>query len=158
MPSQRTRPKPRGIGFTAADYLQGVGWLTAASLTRADNEAQDHRRESNMIASDKRKSQIAALVFIVSAGAAMALISNSHQNLWEMGVLGPALGITMMFSYLYALICYVSAKGRHGGWVVFALLFSVVGLLIVLSLEDHCKDGTLRPPPQKLRSGWAGDS
>jgi hypothetical protein len=103
-----------------------------------------------MIALYKRKSNIAALVFIVSIGATIALTSNSHQNLWDMGVLGPALGITMLASYFYALWCYIRAKGRNEAWILMAFL-NVLGLIVLLLLKDHCKDGTPSATPQGTR-------
>jgi hypothetical protein len=95
-----------------------------------------------MIASYKRKSNIAAVVFLVSIGATIALTSNSHQNLWDMGVLGPALGITLLVSYFYALWCYIRAKGRREEWILMAVFFSVLGLIVILLLKDQSKDGT----------------
>jgi len=116
-----------------------------------------------MIASYKRKSNIAAVIFLASIAAAIALTSNSHQNLWDMGALGPALGITWTVSYLYALWAYIRAKGRNDTWMLMAFL-SLLGLIVILLLKDHRKDSipnpepqTPLPPPEKLRSGWAGD-
>jgi hypothetical protein len=126
-------------------------------LTRADNDAQDHLREPNMIASYKRKSNIGALVFAASMAGSLAVISTSGKNLWDAVPFGPVLGIVSVASYFYALMCLIIGKGRSGAWILMVFL-NVLGLIVILLLKDHAKDGTLRPPPQKLRRGWAGDS
>ena len=114
--------------------------VTITALLGAHNHPQDHLREPNMIASYKRKSNIAAVIFVVSLAITVPLVLNSHQNLWDMGVLGPALGITMLASYIYALWAYVKAKGRSDAWVLMAFL-NVFGLIVLLLLKDHHKEG-----------------
>jgi threonine/homoserine/homoserine lactone efflux protein len=94
-----------------------------------------------MIASYKRKSNIAAAIFVVSIGAGIVLSSNSHQNLWDMGVIGPALGITWTVSYFYALMSLIKAKGRSDAWILMAFL-SLLGLIVLLCLKDQRKEDT----------------
>jgi hypothetical protein len=100
-----------------------------------------------MIAAYKRKSNIAAVVFLVSLAATIALTSNTKQNLWDMGVRGPVLGLTMVGSWFYALWCYIMAKGRSGAWILMAFL-NVIGLIVLLLLKDLRKDDTASTTPQ----------
>ncbi len=104
-----------------------------------------------MIASYKRKSNIAALVFLVSIVATVLVTSSTQKNLWDVGVIGPALGITLFASYIYAVWCLIRAKGRREEWILMAIFFSVLGLIVILLLKDHRKDGaTAAPRPAQL--------
>jgi hypothetical protein len=144
VPSQRIRPKSRGIGFTAADYLQGVGWLTAASLTRADNEAQVYLREPNMIASYTRKANIAAAIFLAALVGDIVLLSTGHRDLRDNDVFALAFGLWAA-SYLYAMWAYVKAKGRSGAWALMAC-WMLIGPIVILLLKDHSKEGAPAAP------------
>jgi len=92
-----------------------------------------------MLASYKRKSAIAAVIFVVSLGTAVALASNRHQNVGGIGVLGVALAIMWTVSYFYALWAYIRAKGRDDKWILMAFL-NLLGLVVILMLKDLHKE------------------
>jgi hypothetical protein len=52
-------------------------------------------------------------------------------------------------AYLYAMGCYLKAKGRSLAW----LLLGAFTLLVAPYLKDYCKDGVAPAG----RSGWASD-
>lgn len=95
-----------------------------------------------MIAAYKRKANIAALVFV--AAIAASLWWSSGANIWESGPLGVALGVTWLCAFFYAFYAYIMAKGRNPAWVLM-LFLNVIGLIVILLLKDHAKDG--QPPP-----------
>jgi hypothetical protein len=96
-----------------------------------------------MIASYKRKSNIAGAVFLAAIVADVALIWTGHKDLWANGAFAAVFGITWAASYFYALWCYIKAKGRSDAWILMTFL-SVLGLIVLLLLKDHCKDGAPR--------------
>ena len=126
-----------------------------------------------MIASYKRKSNIAAIVFLASGGAfgALAILVpslatpyNSHQDLWATKTLETVFLYICMASFLYALWAYIRAKGRDDKWILMVFLLNmlgllVLGLLVIVLLKDYRKDGVsiqeppVPLPPDTLRSG-----
>lgn len=96
-------------------------------------------REFHMLASYKRKSNIAATAFLVGIVGDVALISTGHKELWNNTMFATVFGITWAASYFYALWAYVKAKGRSGAWVLMAFL-NVIGLIVLLLLKDLHKD------------------
>ena len=114
-----------------------------------------------MLASYNHKSNMAALVLLVSMLGALAAISGSGKNLWDATPFGPVLGVVWVASYFYALWCWIKGKGRDGAWILVAFL-NVLGVIILLCLKDYHKDGKEAQrdevtPPEKLRTGWTSD-
>jgi len=96
---------------------------------------------ANMLASYKRKSNIAGAIVLAFAVCDVVLISTGHRKLWDNSVFGPVIGITWAVSYLYALWAYVKGKGRSDAWVLMAFL-NVLGLIVLLCLKDQRKEDT----------------
>ncbi len=100
-----------------------------------------------MLASYKRKSNIAGAIFLAFAVGDVVLISTGHKKLWDNSVFGPVVGITWAVSYLYALWAYVKAKGRSDAWVLMGVpvaipFLSLLGLIVLLCLKDQRKEDT----------------
>jgi peptidoglycan/LPS O-acetylase OafA/YrhL len=100
-----------------------------------------------MIATYKRKSAIAAIVCTLSLAGAAAIAAGDpdHTNPF-----GTVLVLSYVVSFLLALWLLVKAKGRSGGNLCW-LFLSVIGFIVILMLEDHCKDG--QPPAMPAGGG-----
>ena len=95
-----------------------------------------------MIQSYKRKSAIAAVVFV--AGIAGSFVLASYDGIKSVHELfGPLLVLTWAAAYFLAIWWYIKAKGREGTWILAGFL-NLIGLIILLCLEDHAEDG--QPP------------
>jgi hypothetical protein len=92
-----------------------------------------------MLASYKRKSNIAGAIFLAGIVGDVILLSTGHKDLWNNSVFATTFGITWAASYLYALWAYVKAKGRSDAWVLMAFL-NVIGLIVLLMLKDLHKE------------------
>ena len=92
-----------------------------------------------MIASYKRKSGVATVIFAISITSAIAL-TPSGANLWERGPFGPLLGITYVVAFFLAFWWYIKAKGRSEAWILM-LSLNLLGMVVILLLKDYCKDG-----------------
>jgi 1,4-dihydroxy-2-naphthoate octaprenyltransferase len=99
-----------------------------------------------MIASYKRKANIAAVVWIATlVGLTVLSLHNIGKDPLD-SPLGPVLLVVCMGALIISLWCYLKAKGRSGAWL-FMLTFQVVGLLVILLLKDRAKDGQPPAPP-----------
>ncbi len=102
-----------------------------------------------MLASYKRKSNIAGAILAFAVGA-VVLIPTGHKDPWDNSGFGPVVGLITVESYLYALWAYVKAKGRSDAWVLMPLLalassslfLNVLGLIVLLCLKDQRKEDT----------------
>jgi hypothetical protein len=110
-----------------------------------------------MIASYKRKANIAGATFLVALIGPVVLVNvlawTGHKVLRDMGdtsVLANAIMIALVVPYFYGTWAYLKAKGRSGGWMLLA--GTLIGMIVILLLKDHAKDGTLRPPPEANRA------
>ena len=92
-----------------------------------------------MIQSYKRKSAIAAAVFVAVTVVLFAMLDKIPND----GPIGPLLSLTWIMAYWLAFLWFLKAKGREWLWAVWAV-FPLIGLIVVLSLEDHAEDG--KPP------------
>lgn len=99
-----------------------------------------------MIASYKRKANIAAVVWLAGIIGLTVLIRNSGKDPWDDAPLGPLLFGICMVAFLLSFWWYIKAKGRSGGWI-FMLTFQVIGPLVILLLKDRAKDGQPPAPP-----------
>jgi hypothetical protein len=99
-----------------------------------------------VLADFKRKSNIAAAIFLLSLlGAAAWMGTHPGQNLYvDGGLLGMVLGVTLTVSWFYAVWAYVKAKGRSGWWTL-AGFAGFIGLIILLFLKDHTTAGASMP-------------
>ncbi len=105
-----------------------------------------------MIASYKRKSNIAArvIVFGILADIALVAMTQSKGPTWD--VVAPAIGITCVGAYFVALWWYMKAKARSPAWVL--LGGTLIGMVVVLCLKDRAKDG--QPPKPPAPHEWFG--
>ena len=119
-----------------------------------------------MITSYKKKANIAggicvgSLVGLVILGrvlAATGLLSDT--GTFDEGnttalLLDSTLSIAFTVSLFYGVWAYLAAKGRSAWWML--LLCSGLGLIVILLLKDHAKDGQ-PPEPQRPASTSAID-
>jgi len=93
-----------------------------------------------MIASYKRNSNIAAALFLVGiVGYGMVnatMIFNNQMD--DQPLVELAMDLWATATYLVAILFYLKAKGRSPAWI---FLPPLLGLVVVLLLKDHCKDG-----------------
>jgi protein-S-isoprenylcysteine O-methyltransferase Ste14 len=91
----------------------------------------------DMIAAYKRKSNIAAVVCALSIAGVVPISPDDpgHNNPF-----GTILVVSYCVSFLLALWWLLKAKGRSGGNLCW-LFLSVIGFVVILRLEDRCKDG-----------------
>ena len=100
-----------------------------------------------MIASYKRKANIAGAIFMATIiglfvlGRVLAWAGHSPTG-EDIDALAVATGIALAVAYFYGTWAYLKAKGRSGAWVLLA--GSLIGMIVVLLLKDHAKDG--QPP------------
>ena len=94
-----------------------------------------------MIASYKKKSNIAAAVCGISGVCLMLSMNFDEGNIWDNGNISAMVSITLSgFAFIYAVWAYAKAKGRSGFWVLAALFGSVLGLIIIACLKDKFPD------------------
>ena len=55
-------------------------------------------------------------------------------------------GFAWLASYVYALWAFAMAKGRSGAWVMLGLVMPLIGLIVILLLKDHRKEGVPSAP------------
>ena len=92
-----------------------------------------------MIQSYKRKSKIAAVVFVAGVAGSFVL-AGYDGNKFVDDVYGPLLVGAWMAAYWLAIWWYIQAKGRERTWILAGFL-NLIGLIILLCLEDHAEDG-----------------
>ncbi len=95
-----------------------------------------------MIQSYKRKSIVAAVVFVAGIACTFVL-AGYDDNWWVDDVFGPLLVLGWTAAYFLGIWWYIKAKGREGLWILAGFL-NLIGLIVLLCLEDHAEDG--RPP------------
>ena len=106
-----------------------------------------------MIASYKRNSNIAAVVCIAAeVGLTVPTLHNIGKDPLD-SPLGPVLLAVGAGAVMFSLWCYLKAKGRSGAWL-YTCAFLPVGLLVILLLKDHAKDG--QPPAPPAPHEWFG--
>ena len=95
-----------------------------------------------MIATYKRKSNIAAAVVGVAVALAIVLFVNDR-NTWvssqDLAQFSLCIGGA---AFYYALWAYVKSKGRSVSWVLLVVFFFVFGLVILMFLKDKSNDLT----------------
>lgn len=90
-----------------------------------------------MLASYKKKANIAATIWLASVGLLGFVGSRGQGNIWDNGnVLGIAAMVVCMAAYWYAFWAYAKAKGRSGAWGIILPMFSIFGLLTLAALRD----------------------
>jgi hypothetical protein len=99
-----------------------------------------------MLPSYKRRATIAAAVFMTGIIGNVVLVFTGHKDLWDKRIFGHVSGLTLAASYLYALLAHVRGKGRSPAWVLMALL-NVIGLIVLLMLEDLHKESSASETP-----------
>jgi hypothetical protein len=104
-----------------------------------------------MIASYKRKANIAAGMFLISVLLGRATLVPAGSSGVADTAVQPLVEIIGGASLLAASLWYLKAKGRSLTWLL------LLGPLLVLFLEDRCKDGAPPQPDPTKRSGWASD-
>jgi fructose-specific phosphotransferase system IIC component len=101
-----------------------------------------------MIASYKRKANIAGAIFLAAIVVAfvggLVLAWTGHNSKENIDVVSSALTIPLGASLFYGMWAYLKAKGRSWAWL---LLGGPVGLIVILLLKDHAKDGQPPAPP-----------
>ena len=105
-----------------------------------------------MITSYKQKANIAGAIFMVALVGPIVLVNvlawTGHKVLRDMGdasVLANAIMIALVVPYFYGTWAYLKAKGRSGAWVLLA--GTLIGMIVILLLKDHAKDGQPPAPP-----------
>lgn len=94
-----------------------------------------------MIATYKRKSNIAAAVFGVALILTVVLFV-ADRNIWASSQdIAQFCALIGGIAFYYALWAYVKSKGRSGYWVLLVVFFFVFGLIILNFLKD--KSNTL---------------
>ena len=96
-----------------------------------------------MIASYKRKANIATVVWIAGLIGLTALSLIRGKDPMDDAPLGPMIVGIYVVAFFLSFWWYIKAKGRSGGWI-FMFAFNVIGMLVILLLKDHAKDG--QPP------------
>jgi 4-amino-4-deoxy-L-arabinose transferase-like glycosyltransferase len=111
-----------------------------------------------MIASYKQKANIAGSIFMVALvglfvlGCVLAWIGHTPSK-GAIDAFGTPFGIAMAVVFFYGLWAYLKAKGRSGWWLLM-LSFQVIGVIVILLLKDHAKDG--RPPAPPVPQEYFG--
>jgi mannose/fructose/N-acetylgalactosamine-specific phosphotransferase system component IID len=98
-----------------------------------------------MIDSYKRKANIAgaicmaALIGPVVAVNVLAWTGHKVVTGDDAIVLAEVIMIALALPYFYGTWAYLKAKGRSGAWVLLA--GTLIGMIVILLLKDHAKDG-----------------
>jgi hypothetical protein len=103
-----------------------------------------------MIASYKRKANIAGAIFLAAiigpVVLARVLAWTGHKmDMSDVDVLAKAMIIALAVPYFYGTWALLKAKGRSGAWVLLA--GTLIGMIVILLLKDHAKDGQPPAPP-----------
>ncbi|HYS84975.1 MAG TPA: hypothetical protein VEN78_08235 [Bradyrhizobium sp.] len=94
-----------------------------------------------MLMQYKRKANIAAGIWLVSLVPFVIVLSTAKGNIWETGnVLGITVAVTNVAAFWYAFWSFAKAKGYSGALGVVLPLFSVLGLIVLISLRDKHKE------------------
>jgi hypothetical protein len=99
-----------------------------------------------MIASYKRKANIAGAIFMAAIIGLFVLGWTGHKM--DMGDDSVAIPFAIAFiaPYFYGMWAYLKAKGRSSAWMLLAGS-TVIGMIVILLLKDHAKDGQPPAPP-----------
>jgi hypothetical protein len=104
-----------------------------------------------MIASFKRKANIAGAICMVALIGPIVLVNvlawTGHKVVTGDNaiVLAEVIMIALVVPYFYGTWAYLKAKGRSGAWVLLA--GTLIGMIVILLLKDHAKDGQPPAPP-----------
>ena len=93
-----------------------------------------------MIATYKRKSNIAAAVVGVAVALAIVLSVNEGNTWVNSQEIAQFFALIGGSAFYYALWAYVKSKGRSGSWVLLVVFFFVFGLVILIFLKDKSND------------------
>jgi drug/metabolite transporter (DMT)-like permease len=106
-----------------------------------------------MIASYKRKANIAGAICLAAivgtfVGGRVLAWTGHEMDMSDVDVLAVAFAIPFIIALAYGMWAYLKAKGRSSAWLLLVgAPVPVLGIIVILLLKDHAKDGQPPAPP-----------